>query len=117
MKRNIITFEPPVLHIPQGEIWMTLAEIAELFNTTATHIRHTIRAIYRSGVLLPYHTTRFAALENGSYDDVYNLDLLLALAYRIDSSAARQLRKKAVENLSRKQEAPIIFCLDTACAN
>ena len=32
MKRNIITFEPPVLHIPQGEIWMTLAEIAELFN-------------------------------------------------------------------------------------
>ena len=63
MKRNIITFEPPVLHIPQGEIWMTLAEIAELFNTTATHIRHIIRAIYRSDVLLPCHTTQFVVLK------------------------------------------------------
>ena len=98
MKRNIITFEPPVLHIPQGEIWMTLAEIAELFNTTATHIKHTIRAIYRSEVLLPCH-------------------LLLALAYRIDSSAARQLRKKATESICRKPETSIIFCLDTACVN
>ena len=113
MKRNIITFEPPVLHIPQGEIWMTLAEIAELFNTTATHIRHIFRAIY----LLPCHTTQFVVLENGNYDDVYNLDLLLALAYRIDSSAARQLRKKAVGSLCRKPETSIIFCLDTACVN
>lgn len=68
MKRNIITFEPPVLYIPQGEIWMTLAEIAELFNTTATHIRHTIRTIYRSDVLLPCHTTQFVVLENGNYE-------------------------------------------------
>ena len=117
MKRNIITFEPPVLYIPQGEIWMTLAEIAELFNTTATHIRHIIRAIYRSDVLLPCHTTQFVVLENGNYDDVYNLDLLLALAYRIDSSAARQLRKKAAGYLCRKPETSIIFCLDTAYVN
>jgi len=56
-------------------------------------------------------------LENGNYDDVYNLDLLLALAYRIDSSAARQLRKKAAGSLCRKPETSIIFCLDTACVN
>ena len=117
MKRNIITFEPPVLHIPLGEIWMTLAEIAELFNTTATHIRHTIRSIYRSDVLLRCHTKQFVVLENGNYDDVYNLDLLLALAYRIDSSAAWQLRKKAAGSLCRKPETSIIFCLDTACVN
>ena len=117
MKRNIITFEPPVLHIPQGEIWMTLAEIAELFNTTAMHIKHTTRAIYRSEVLLPCHTIQFIVLENGNYDDVYNLDLLLALAYRIDSSAARQLRKKVTGSLCRKPETSIIFCLDTACVN
>ena len=65
---TLITFEPPILHIPQGEIQMTLAEVAELFNTAATHIRHTIRTIYRSDVLLPCHTTQFVVLENGNYE-------------------------------------------------
>lgn len=43
MKRGIITNNGQGIHISDSEVWMTLWEIAELFNTTAGVIHAAIK--------------------------------------------------------------------------
>ena len=51
MKRGIITNNGQGIHISDGEVWMTLWEIAELFNTTAGVIHAAIKRMLRVCIL------------------------------------------------------------------
>ena len=43
---------------PQEEVWMTLAEIADLFNLPCRHRRQEIKAIRKTGVLVDYEACK-----------------------------------------------------------
>lgn len=72
MERNIIIVnESGSIIMPENiaSIWMSEAELVELFGVIAPTLRAAIRAIYKSGALKEYEVQKYIRLENG-----YNAD-------------------------------------------
>ena len=114
MERGIITMnEYGRVTIPTStNVWMTEAELSSLLGTIAPTLRAAIRAVYRSGVLNEHEVQKYVRLENGYHADVFGLPMIVALAFRINSSGAEQMRKILFERLYlRKEKASIFFSL------
>ena len=79
MKRGIITNNGHGIHISDGEVWMTVWEIAESFYTTVGSINSRLKAILKANVLRKYDICQCIKLENGNSADVYNLNMIIAL--------------------------------------
>ena len=115
MERNIIRMsESGNIIIPDNVayIWMSEPELVELFGVIAPTLRAAIRAVYRSGVLNEHEVQKYVRLENGYHADVFSFPMIVALAFRINSSGAEQLRKILFERLYlRKEKTSIFFSL------
>lgn len=115
MKRNIITMsESGNIIIPDNVayIWMSEPELVELFGIIAPALRAAIRAVYKSGVLNEHEVQKYVRLENGYHADVFSFPMIVALAFRINSSGAEQVRKILFERLYlRKEKTNIFFSL------
>lgn len=114
MKREIITIdEYGRLNIPTGtvSVWMTEAEIVELFGTTAGAVHAAIKAILKENVLHGYEVCRYVRLENGNGADVYNTEVVVALAFRIRSQGAARLREYILRTLGAANKRPAINIL------
>lgn len=115
MERNIITMsESSNIIIPDNVayIWMSEPELVELFGIIAPALRAVIRAVYKSGVLNEHEVQKYVRLENGYHADVFSFPMIVALAFRINSSGAEQVRKLLFERLyMRKEKTSIFFSL------
>ena len=114
MERNIIRMsESGNIIIPDNVayIWMSEPELVELFGVIAPTLRAAIRAVYRSGVLNEHEVQKYVRLENGYHADVFSFPMIVALAFRINSSGAEQLRKILFERLLLRKEKTSIFFL------
>jgi len=115
MERNIITMsESSNIIIPDNVayIWMSEPELVELFGIIAPALRAAIRAVYKSGVLNEHEVQKYVRLENGYHADVFSFPMIAALAFRINSSGAEQVRKLLFERLyMRKEKTSIFFSL------
>ena len=115
MERNIIRMsESGNIIIPDNVayIWMGESELVELFGVIAPTLRAAIRAVYKSGVLDEHEVQKYVWLENGYHADVFSFPMIVALAFRINSSGAEQLRKILFERLYlRKEKTSIFFSL------
>ena len=115
MERNIITMsESSNFIIPDNVayIWMSEPELVELFGIIAPALRAAIRAVYKSGVLNEHEVQKYVRLENGYHADVFSFPMIVALAFRINSSGAEQVRKILFERLYlRKEKTNIFFSL------
>ena len=115
MERNIITMsESGNIIIPDNVayIWMSESELMELFGVIAPTIRAAIRAVYKSGVLDEHEVQKYVRLENGYHADMFGFPMIVALAFRINSFGAEQVRKLLFERLyMRKEKASIFFSL------
>lgn len=85
-------------------IWMSEPELVELFGVIAPTLRAAIRAVYRSGVLNEHEVQKYVRLENGYHADVFSFPMIVALAFRINSSGAEQVRKILFERLFLRKE-------------
>lgn len=115
MKRCIITMsESGNLIMPDNvaDIWMSEPELVEWCGVIAPTLRAAIIAVYKSGVQEEYEVQRYVRLENGYYADMFNFPMIVALAFRIDSFGAEQVRKAVFERLYlRKEKTSIFFSL------
>ena len=115
MERNIIRMsESGNIIIPDNVayIWMGESELVELFGVIAPTLRAAIRAVYKSGVLDEHEVQKYVRLENGYHADVFSFPMIVALAFRINSSGAEQVRKLLFERLYlRKEKTNIFFSL------
>lgn len=96
MKREIITIdEYGRLDIPTdiAAIWMTEAEIVELFGTTAAAVHTGIKAIFKENALYDYDVCKCIRLDSGNSADVYNMEVVVALAFRLNTYPASVFRK------------------------
>lgn len=116
MRRIIKTDENGNIRIAGNshtEIWMTVWEIAELFNASVSSIQKEIKAIRKSGILTDYEACKYIRMENGYSADIFNLDIIIAVAYRVNSFYAhafsKWLKEKAVSE--NKQEQKSLFIL------
>ena len=117
MERSIITIgESGNIIMPNNttDIWMSEPELVELFGIIAPTLRAAIRAIYKSGALKEYEVHKYIRLENGYHADVFNLPMIVALAFRINGFGAEQMRNAILERLYlRKEKTDFFFSLSS----
>lgn len=98
--------------VPNGSVWMSEPELIELFGVIAPTFRAAARAVYKSGVLKAYEVQKYIRLENGYNADVFGFSMIAALAFRINTFGAKQVRKAILEKLYlRKEKTSIFFSL------
>lgn len=116
MKRGIITMDESgniIMSENVTDIWMSEPELVELFGVIAPTLRASIRAVYKSGGLKEYEVQKYIRLDNGYHADVFGLPMIAALAFRINTFGAEQVRNAILERLYlRKEKTSIIFSLD-----
>lgn len=117
MERNIITMtESGTVIIPNDItcVWMSEPELVELFGVIAPTLRAAIRAVYKSGVLKEYEIQKHIRQENGYNADIFSFPMIAALAFRINTFGAEQVRNAMFERLYwRKEKTSIFFSLGT----
>ena len=84
---------------------------SELFGTTAGAVHAAIKAILKENVLHGYEVCRYVRLENGNGADVYNTEVVVALAFRIRSQGAARLREYILRTLGAANKRPAINIL------
>ena len=111
MQRAIITItESGIENIPSDNVWMSEMELVELFGVIAPTLRTAIRAIYKSGTLNPTTTQQYDLATPQSWAIFYNLEVVVALAFRLNTYEASRIRQKVLENLcQRKGNASNLF--------
>ena len=109
MKRGIITNNGHGIHISDGEIWMTVWEIADLFYTTVGAINARIKTILKANILKEYEVCQCIRLKNRNYADVYNLNMIIALSYQINTGHSAEFRKWVINKVASKQKNISLF--------
>ncbi len=112
MKRGIITNNGHGIHISYSEVWMTTWEIADLFYTTAGIINSRIKAVLKANILKEYEVCQCIKLENGNSADVYNLNMIIALSYQIDTGHSAAFRKWLITKIIHKQNCNILLYIN-----
>ena len=111
MERAIITIsESGNVNIPSGNVWMSEVELMELFGVIAPTLRAAIKAIYKSGTLCPVIIQRCDKITPASWATFYNLEMVVALAFRLNTYEASRIRQKVLEGLCMRNKSEII-CL------
>lgn len=112
MKREVITMDGyGRVAVPSdtANVWMSEMELVELFDVIAPTLRATIRAVYKSGVLNPCEVERHIRLPNDYFTDVYALPMVVALAFRINTSNAARVRNALLERLCLRKERQVLW--------
>ena len=92
MKRDIIIIEEKSVSVTGNEVWMTATEIAGLFHTSVPAVNAAIKAVRKSDVLNDNEVCRYMQLENGLYADVYAIEIIIPVAFRLNTYNAHQFR-------------------------
>ena len=100
MNRGIITIsETGVVTVPTAPVWMTQFEIADLFGVFSCDIRKAIRAIYKNKELSETYTMKYIKQTDGISYDVYNLEMVIAIAFRIRSKESILFRRFVINEI------------------
>ena len=108
MERAIITIsESGRINIPSDNVWMSEMELVELFGVIAPTLRAAIKAIYKSRTLCPATTQRCDLATPESWATFYNLEVIIALAFRLNTYEACRIRQKVLKALCQRKESGI----------
>lgn len=100
MNRGIITIsETGAVTIPTAPVWMTKFEIADLFGVFSCNIRKAIHIIYKNKELNVHNTMKYIKQTDGISYDVYNLEMVIAIAFRICSRESIRFRQFVINEI------------------
>ena len=111
MKRDIIRIEDKTVTVTGNAVWMTAWEIAGLFNVTVTAASHAIKAVRKSDVLNDYEVCQYIQLENGLYADVYSLEVIIPIAFRLNTYYTNVFRTWLVNKALAENKHPTYVML------
>lgn len=90
------------LKLEDGTVWLNQLQIAELFQTTKQNVSKHIKAVLEDGELSEVSTVNYQlTVQNEGNREIerniafYNLDMILAIGYRVRSPRGVQFRKYA----------------------
>jgi len=112
MERGIITIsETGVFTIPTAPVWMTQFEIADLFGVFSYDIRKAIHAIYKNKELDEAKTMKYIKQANGISYDIYSLEMVIAVAFRICSKESMAFRQFVIGKVyaEKKKTQAMLF--------
>lgn len=105
MNREIITIENGIVSVPAlAGIWMTQHQLADLFQCFVAKINANVRAILKTGVLDEANVCRTHYYKNGNSVEQYNLEMIVALSFRIRSRNAEVFRKYIIGKFVRDED-------------
>ena len=109
MDRGIITIsETGTVTMPTVSVWMTQFEIADLFGVFSCDIRKAIHSIYKNKELNELNTMKYLRQADGINYDVYSLEMIVAIAFRIYSKESILFRRFVINEISStKRETPV----------
>lgn len=91
------------VRIEDDTVWLTQAQLVELYQTSKANISEHIKHIFEDGELdedSVVRNFRTTAADRKSYNTKhYNLDMIISLGYRVRSVIATQFRRWATERL------------------
>jgi len=100
MDRGIITIgETGAVSMPTAPVWMTKFEIADLFGVFSCDIRKAIHAIYKNKELNECDTMKYVKQPDGISYDVYNLEMVIAIAFKICSKDSFMFRRFVINEI------------------
>ena len=113
MERGIIAItENGAVTMPTAPVWMAQQEMSDAFNVFGCDIRRAIHAIYKNGELLEGETMRHVRQDDRICYDVYSLEMVLAVAFKLRTKECMAFRKFVMEKLytaSRKEPLYLFF--------
>lgn len=110
MKRDKIIISENRVSVTGNNIWMSAAEIADLFNVTAASVNNAIRGILKTDILNDYEVCRTVRIDGRVNLDVFNMELIVPLAYRFNTYYTALFRKWLVRKATAEaKEQPPIF--------
>lgn len=90
----------------EGTVWLTQMELADLFQTSIPNVNIHIKHVFSEGELLPEATVKEDLIvQNEGKRQIkravklYNLDMILAVGYRVRSPRGKQFRQWATVHL------------------
>ena len=113
MNRGIITIsESGLVCMPTAPVWMSMQEIADMLNVFGCYVRKAVKAIFKEGVLRECDVRHHVMEDNRISYDVFNLELIIAVAFRIDGIESRAFREFIMQAIIKKQtNHPKLVCL------
>ena len=70
-----------------------MQEIADMYNVFGCYVRKAVKAIFKDGILKEQGVHRHVRKNDRISYDVYSLELVIAVAFRIDSIESRAFRE------------------------
>lgn len=119
MNRGIITIsETGAVTMPTVSVWMTQQEIADLFGVFSCDVRKTIHTIYKSKELNEFDTMKYLKQPDGISYDVYNIEVIIAVAFRICSKGSVLFRRFIINEINTiKKATPITLFVASVRGN
>ena len=102
-ERGIIRMtEGGIIAMPEKDVWMTVDEIADMLFVPSAVVFRTIRSIYKNSIAREedtHGTFRLFLYRPNWNIDVYNLEMVIRLAYVIDSHNSLKFRQYIMNRL------------------
>ncbi len=100
-----------------GAVWMTKHQIADLFGCFVAKVVSNIAVVLKSGVLDESRVCCFHRYKDGGGVELYSLEIISALAFRIDTRNAAIFRRWLMERATQsapKYQPPIAVFISMA---
>ena len=94
---------------------MSEMELVDLFGVIAPTLRAAIRAIYKSETFCPVTTQRCDLVTHKSWVTYYNLEVVVALTFRLNTYEASKIRQKVLESICQRKENGINLFITYRC--
>lgn len=117
MERGIITItENGAVAMPTAPVWMTQQEMSDAFIMFGCDIRKAIHSIYKNMELLESETKRYIKQDNGTNYDVYSLEMVIAVSFKLRSRESVAFRRFIMGRLTmnNRQSVNLFFSLSTS---
>ena len=109
MRQTIITIsETGKVSVPTN-VKMRDFEIAELFGVFIQTVKANIKAVIKMGVVIPDYTNDGTVVGNLIIPDYYGLDMIVALAFRIQSPQAEIFRQSIFNIIADRSTKSAVF--------
>lgn len=108
MERGIITItENGTVTMPTVPVWMTQQEMSDAFNVFGCDIRRAVHAIYKNMELFESDTMRYIRHDNGISYDVYSLEMVITIAFRLRTKECMAFRRFVMGRLTMNNRQPV----------
>lgn len=108
MERGIITIsENGAVTMPTVPVWMTQQEMSDAFNVFGCDIRRAVHAIYKNMELFEIDTMRYIRQDNGISYDVYSLEMVVAVSFKLRSRESMAFRRFILGRLTMNNRQPV----------